>query len=162
MAARTLTYTINLGAGPGLTASPKAAHTGLNVIPWDFNSGATKLGTLSDMVLLGKVPNGALVTEGDLRFGANASATSTWTLLLLAVDSLGTFSTFLTLQSTGSMTSGAAAQAFHLGVPQKVSLSDDRAVQYCVLALNCTVGATETVSFSFQGSIKYLMDGSNV
>jgi hypothetical protein len=162
MAARTLTYTINLGAGPGLTAAPKAWHTGLNVIPFDFNSGATKLGTLSDMVLLGKIPNGALVTEGDIRFGAESSAASTWTMLLLAVEANGTFSTFLTLQSTGSITAAATAQTYHLCSPQKVSLSDDRAVQYCVLALNCTVGATETVSFSFQGSVKYLMDGSNV
>lgn len=165
MAARTLTYTINLGAGPGLTGPSRAAHIGVNTIPFDFNSGATKLGTLSDVVLLGKIPNGALVLGGDIRFGIQASAASTWTMLLLTTDANGTFSTYATLTGpgTGSLTANAStAQNYRLAVPAKVSLSDDRSVQYVVLALNCTVGATETVSFSFQGSIQYVADGSNI
>lgn len=156
MAARTLTYTINMAA------NPKAVHTGLNVLPFDFNSGATKLGTISDMVLLGKIPSGALVVEGAIQFGAEASAASTWTLLLLVTDANGTYSTYATLPSVTSITAGAAVAQFSCLTPTKVSLSDDRAVQYVTLALNCTVGVTETVSFSFKGNVKYLMDGSNV
>lgn len=153
MAARTLTYTINMSV-------TKALHTGENVIPFDFNSGATKLGTLSDMVLLGRVPNGALVTSAAVRMGANASAAAHAALILMAVDASGTFSTIATL--IGSMTGSTAAQLFSSPVPVKVSLADDRAVQYAVLALNFTTGGSETVSFSFQGNIKYLADGSNV
>lgn len=158
MAARTLTYTINMQGGP------KAVHTGENTIPFDFNSGATKLGTLSDMVLLGKIPNGALVTSGDIQFGVQKSAASTWTMLLLVTDANGTFSTYATLATTtGSITANASTiQAYRFAIPTKVSFSDDRAVQYVTLALNCTVGATETTSFSFQGSMKYLTDGSNI
>ena len=157
MAARTLTYTINM------SAPPKGLHTGENVIPFDFNSGATKLGTVSDMVLLGKIPNGALFTGADIRFGVQATAATTWTLLMLDNDANGTFSTYATLTGPGSLTANATtAQQYRLCVPQKVSLSDDRAVQYVTLALNCTVGGSETVSYSFQGTAKYMADGSNV
>jgi hypothetical protein len=153
MAARTLTYTINQGTVKGL-------HAGLNVIPWDFNSGAGKLGTLSDMVLLGKIPNGALITDVNCRFGASTAAATHWALVLLAVDSLGSFSINATL--IASMTQSTTAAVFSSYIPTKVSLSDDRAVQYAVLALNCTTGGSETVSVSLQGSVKYVSDGSNV
>lgn len=156
MAAKTLTYTLNMAA------PPKAAHIGINTVPFDFNSGATKLGTLSDMVLLGKIPNGALVTGGDIRFGVQGSGTSTWTMLLLVTDALGTLSTYATLASSASITAGAAVAQYRFAQPTKVSLSDDRAVQWVTLALNCTVGPTETVSFSFQGNIQYTADGSNI
>lgn len=157
MAARTLTYTINMAA------PAKGSHRGLNTLPFDFNSGATKLGTVSDVVLLGKIPNGALITEADIRFGIQASAATTWTLLLLATEAGGTYSTYATLATPGSLTANATtAQQYRACVPTKVSLSDDRAVQFVTLALNCTVGGSETVSFSFQGSAKFLTDGSNV
>lgn len=154
MAARTLTYTINMAA------PEKKLHVGVNTIPFDFNSGATKLGTLSDVVLLGKVPNGALITGKHIRFGANGSAAAHWQLQLLAIDAQGTFSVFATL--VNSMTASATAAVFTDYIPYKLSLSDDRAVQYAVLALNCLLGATETVSYSFQGFVNYLSDGSNV
>jgi hypothetical protein len=149
-----MTYTINM-ANP-----PKGLHAGTNVVPFDFNSGATKLGTLSDVVLLGKVPNGALITDANVRLGAQASAASHWALQLLAIEALGTFSVLSTL--IASMTASLTAAVFSSIIPTKVSLSDDRAVQYAVLALNCTTGASETVSFSLQGSLKFLADGSNV
>lgn len=154
MAARTLTYTINM------CCPAKGAHIGLNVLPFDFNSGASKLGTLSDMVLLGKIPNGALITDVDIRFGANLAAATHCSLLLLATDAAGTFSSVATL--IASMTSSTTAALFSMHVPTKLSLSDDRAIQYAVLALNVTTGASETVSFSFQGVVKYLSDGSSV
>lgn len=150
MAARTLTYTPNYSVA-------NAVEQGLQCIAWDFNSGATKFGTLSDMVLLGKVPNGAIITTKSVRFGANGSAAAHFSLVLLAVDALGTFSVNATLMP--SLTGSATAAVFTDVIPVKLSLSDDRAVQYAVLALNCTTGATETVSFSIQGSINYVADG---
>jgi hypothetical protein len=157
MAARTLTYTTNMAA------PPKGDHIGENVLTFDFNSGATKLGTVSDMVLLGKIPNKAVFTGADIRFGVQASAASTWTLLLLGTDADGTFTTLHTLLSSGSVTANASTvQQYRFCVPQKISISDDRAVQYAVLALNCTVGPSETVSYSFQGTAKFLADGRTV
>lgn len=157
MAARTLTYTINMGK------PASQLHVGENVIPFAFNSGATKFGTVSDMALLGKIPNGALFTGADIYFGVQGSAASTWTLLMLTTDADGTFSTYATLASSGSVTANASTvQQYRFAIPQKVSLSDDRAVQHVVLALNCTVGPSETASFSFHGSAKYLSDGRNV
>lgn len=157
MAAKTLTYTINMAG------QPKAIHAGENVIAWDYNSGTSKLGTISDVVLLGKVPNGALVTQAAINFGAapQTAGGSHYQLVLLVQDSLGTYSAYATL--IASMTNTATAGSnFYSFVPRKVSLSDDRAIQFVTLALNCTTGTTETASVSFQGSIKYLSDGSNV
>lgn len=158
MAARTITYTAQM------SQPPKAMYHGLNVIPFDFNSGAVKFGTVSDVLLLGKVPNGALITDFDIRLGANGSAATTFTVLLLATESGGTtLSSIGTLSATiASITGATAAATYSIRAPFRVSLSDDRAVQYAILALNCTVGASETVSFSLQGSCKFLTDGTPV
>ena len=155
MAAATYTYTINMAS------APKGAHIGQNVVAWDFNSGASKAGTLSDVILLGKIPSGALIVGADLRFGAELMEAAHWSLVLLATEASGTFSTYATL--IASMTaSSTAATTYRTVIPSKVSLSDDRAVQYVTLALNCTTGASGTVSFSTQGTVRYLSDGSSV
>lgn len=155
MAARTLTYTINMNA------VPKALHAGSNILPFDFNSGTTKLGTLSDVVLLGKIPNGALIAAKNIRFGATgATAGATWQMQLLAIDASGTFSAIATL--IDSMTSSNTAATFQDFKPYKVSLSDDRAVQYVVLALNASTGPSETTSCSFQGFVTFWTDGTSV
>ena len=155
MAARTMTYTVNMAA------SPKAIHAGGNTIAWDFNSGATAFGTLSDVILLGKIPSGALIDLQAVRLGTAKMAASHHALELLAVESAGTFSLWATLIASMTASSTAAA-AFVSYIPKKVSLSDDRAVQYVVLALNCTTGASESASFSTQGMVKYTTDGSTV
>lgn len=154
MAARTYTITNNMSV-------PKALHAGESVIAWDFNSGASKFGTLSDVLLLGKIPNGALITNQGVRFGATKQDGVHYALELLAVESAGTFSLWATLIASMTATSTAAC-VFNSVIPKKVSLSDDRAYQYVVLALNATTGASETVSASIQGIVKYLTDGSTV
>lgn len=153
MAAVTMTYTANM------STSPKAVHVGVNQVAFSFNSGATKFGTLSDMVLLAKIPSGALITSKTVRMGATgATAGPNYQLQLLAIDSLGTFTLVTTLMD--SLTASATAQAFTDSQPYKLSLSDDRAVQYAVLVLNASTGASATVSQSIQGVVNYLMDGS--
>ena len=155
MAATTLTYTENM-SGP-----IRAAHVGVNSITFDINSGASAFGTVSDVYLLGKIPNGAVVIGGNLNFGAQKNAAETFTLLLLSDEGSGTFSTYATLSaSQGSITANATtAQRYTITSLQKVSYSDDRAIKYATLALNCTVGASTTTSFSFQGVINYVTDG---
>lgn len=154
MAGTTYTYTIRMAE------VPKELHAGVNTLAWDFNSGTAKFGTLSDVLLLGKIPNGALITGKNVRFGASGAAAIHTGLLLLATEANGTFSTWATL--VASMTAGAAAATFSDVIPVKVSLSDDRAVQHVVLALNCSTGASGTVSFSTQGFVNFLSDGSSV
>jgi len=159
MAASTLTYTENM-SGP-----IQAVHSGLNVLRFDVNSGASKFATLSDVYLLGKVPSGATIVGGEVNFGVNANAAATFTLLLLSDEGAGTFSTLATLRAQDaagtSMTSNAStAQSYTIyGGGTKVSYSDDRAVRYATLALNCSVGPSATVSFSFQGNLLYTTDG---
>lgn len=155
MAATTKTYTVNMAA------TPKSVHVGVNALAWDFNSGTAKFGTLSDVLLLGKIPNGALVLRSDVRFGAELLDAAHFALVLLAVEASGTFSTYATL--AGSLTASSTAATVYKGVvPTKVSLSDDRGAQYVVLALNCTTGASGTVSFSTQGNVLYVADGSKL
>ena len=154
MAATTMTYTIRM------SESPQEIHSGVNVLPWNFNSGATKWGTLSDVILLGKIPNGALLTSKNLRFGASGAAAIHVQLQLLATEALGTYSVLSTV--IASMTASTAVATFQDDIPVRVSLSDDRAVQFAVLALNCSTGASGTVSFSTQGHVEYISDGRNV
>lgn len=155
MAARTLTYT------PNMASQPKQVHVGVNQLAWSFNSGATKFGTQSDMVLLGKIPSSALITHKTVRLGATgATGGPHYQLQLLAYDSLGTFTLIATLMD--SLTASATAQAFTDSQPYKLSLSDDRAIQYAVLVLNASTGLSETVSQSIQGVVLYSVDGSTI
>lgn len=156
MAATTMTYTLRM------SENPKKLHAGVSAVVWDFNSGATAFGTLSDVLLLGKIPNGALLLAQEIRFGAIAGVTAqSFALLLAAQDSpTGTLSTYANLM--GSISGSTAAVTFRSARPVKVSLSDDRAVQYVTLLLNTTTGTSQTVSFSTQGFVTYLSDGSNV
>lgn len=154
MAATTYTYTARM------VDTPQEIHSGVNVLPWDWNSGASKFGTLSDVLLLGKIPNGALITGKNLRFGASGAAAVHLQLQLLATEADGTYSVWSTL--VASMTASTAAATFQDDIPVKVSLSDDRAVQFVVLALNCSTGASGTVSFSTQGHVDYISDGRGV
>jgi hypothetical protein len=152
MAGTTMTYTLNM------SSPARAVHIGVNHLEWDFNSGASKIGTLSDVILLGKIPNGAKILRTDVRFGASNAAAIHWQLLLLATEALGTYSTYATL--IDSMTASPTAVTFNSFIPTKVSLSDDRAVKYVTLDLNCSTGASGSVSQSLQGLILYTTDGT--
>lgn len=151
MAAATFTYTANMAA------SPRGIHAGINHLEFDFNSGASKAGTLSDVILLGKIPNGAKLLISEVRFGASNAAAVHWQLLALVTEALGTYSTYATI--IDSMTASPTAATFRTAVPTKISLSDDRAVKYVTLALNCSTGASGSVSQSIQGLFLYSTDG---
>lgn len=154
MAGTTYTYTPQWN-------QPKAPVTGVSSIPVDvLIGGANKFGTISDVLLLGKIPNKALITDWYFNFTTLAE-TQTMALVLLATEAAGTYSVYATLEA--SITTSTTAAVTSVGYrPIKVSLSDDRAVQHVVLALNCTTGASGTVSFSTYGQLRYLSDGSSV
>jgi hypothetical protein len=142
--------------------SPRKVHAGVSTLTFDINSGANKFGSISDMYLLGKIPNGAIVTDGAITFGVQKSAAQTFTMLLLGQDAGGTFTTLQTLRAAqGSITANASTvQTYALVNPNgKLSISDDRAIQFATLALNCTVGVSGSTSFSFQGYVHYVADG---
>lgn len=155
MAGTTYTYT------PQMAGQPKSAHTGEQVIPVDMLIGGTnKFGTISDMVLLGKLPNGACINDWYFNITTTAES-AVYSLVLLATESAGSFSVYATLEST--ITTSATAAVTTIGYrPVKVSLSDDRAVQHVVLALNCTAGASGTVSTSIYGTLRYSADGTKL
>lgn len=148
-------------------ASPIAKnHVGDNVLTFNINSGASKFGSISDVYLLGRMPNGALVTDGAISFGIQKSAIQTFTMLVLGQDDGGTYTVLQTLRASGaqpSITANATTvQSYHLvnpSAPSKISISDDRAIKFATLALNCTVGGSGTTSFSFQGFVRYVADG---
>lgn len=142
--------------------APQKIHAGPSTITFDINSGANKFGSISDVYLLGKIPNGAVITDGAITFGVQKSAAQTFTMLVLGQDAAGTFTVLQTLRaSQGSITANASTvQSYTLVNPAgKLSLSDDRAVQFATLALNCTVGVSGSTSFSFQGYVRYVADG---
>jgi len=149
-----LTYT----STANMLAVPRSVHIGVNHLEFDFNSGAGKFGSLSDVLLIGKLPNGAKILDVALQFGVSTAGAIHYTLLALVQDTPGgTYSTFATIY--GSMTASLTAATFRSVTPYKVSLSDDRAVKHITLALNCTTGASGTVSQSIQGLFLYATDG---
>src|SRR5574343_1719852 len=153
--ATTFTYT------PQMSGQPRKLLRGVESIPVDMLIGGTnKFGSISDVVLLGKIPNGAVVTDWYFNITTLAES-AVYSLVLLATESGGTFSVYATLEST--ITTSATGGVTSIGYrPTKVSLSDDRAVQYVTLALNCTAGASGTVSFSTYGVLHYTTDGNPI
>lgn len=151
----TFTYT------PQMSNQPKAPHTGVISMPIDMLVGGTnKVGSISDVILLGKVPNGAVITDWYLNLTTLAES-AVYSLVLFATEAAGTFSVLATLEST--ITTSATAAVTTVGYrPVKVSLSDDRAVQYATLALNCTAGVSGTVSTSIYGQLRYVADGTAI
>lgn len=151
--ASTFTYT------PQMSNQPKAPHTGVQTIPVDMLIGGTnKVGSISDVILLGKVPNGAVVSDWYFSI-ATLAESAVYSLVLFATEAAGTLSVYTTLEAT--ITTSATAAVTTIGYrPVKVSLSDDRAVQYCTLALNCTAGVSGTVSTSIYGQLRYVADGT--
>jgi hypothetical protein len=148
MAGTTFTYTANM-AEPA-----RAVHAGVNAINFTFNSGASKFGTLSDVILLGKIPNGATVVGGQIHGTSGAAAIH---CMLLAVNSQDYTKSGGTIY--GSLTISATQAKYDIIVPVKVSLSADASTSEAVLYLNCTTGASGTVSTSINGVIFYTADG---
>src|SRR5512139_2325104 len=148
MAATTFTYTANMAE------AARSVHAGVNALTFAFNSGASKFGTLSDVVLLGKIPNGAVITGGHIDGTSGSAAIH---CVLLAVNSQDFTKSGGTVY--GSLTISATAQRFSIYGPIKVSLSADATTSEAVLYLNCTTGASGTVSTSINGVINYVADG---
>jgi hypothetical protein len=152
MAATTWTYTANMAE------APRAIHAGVNALTFSFNSGGSKIGTTSDVILLGKIPNGATVVEGWIT-GNTAATAQKWQLSAVHPDDFTkSGGTLLLGDASGTMTVVTGVVRFNLIQAKRVSLSADVTTAHAVLYLNCLAG-TETVSVSLQGCIMYVCDG---
>ncbi len=152
MAATTWTYTANMAE------APRAIQAGVNALTFSFNSGGSKIGTTSDVILLGKIPNGATVVEGWIT-GNTASTAQKWQLSAVHPDDFTkSGGTLLLGDASGTMTVVTGVVRFNLIQAKRVSLSADVTTAHAVLYLNCLAG-TETVSVSLQGCIMYVCDG---
>jgi hypothetical protein len=155
MAIVTLTYTANM------SEPARAGHSGVQSVLFAFNSGATAWGTACDVVLLGRLPPHCTVLGGYVR-GQHGGATGVHCLLTAvdANDMTKSGGTIKMDQANGSFTlSATAASLFHINGPTKISLSADSTASSAVLYLNCTTGASASVSTSLNGVIYYVADG---
>jgi hypothetical protein len=155
MAARTIT-TVNM------LDSARAASPGVQVLTFDFNSGATKFGTVSDVALLGKIPQPCTIVGGVI-YGGARNTTDPAHFLLTAVhpdDFTKSGGTIVFGSGTGSFTTSAGGvNSAQVGKLSRISLSADATVSHAVLYLNCMTGTTESVSQSLHGAILYVCDG---
>ena len=152
MAGNTLTYTANMAE------ACIAPHTGVQVINFDFNSGATVFGTACDVALLGKLPAHCTVLPGSIiTTGVKGTAAH---FVLLAADANDFSKSGGTVY--GSFTISATAAEYQIKKAVKVSLSADSTAAYAVLYLNCTTGTDDSTSVSLQGSIYYTCDGRDL
>jgi hypothetical protein len=152
MAGVTFTYTANMAE------AARAVHSGINALTFSFNSGASKIGTVSDVVLLGKIPNGATVVDAWIT-GVAASTAQKWQLSAVNPgDFTKSGGTLLIGDAAGTMTVVATLARFTLNQAKRISLSADTTASHAVLYLNCLAG-TETASVSLQGCIMYVADG---
>lgn len=117
-----------------------------------FYSGNVTFGGAGDQMRLAKLPNRASVISvtGDVQ----CAATSVQGALVIAeVLAGGTLSVRDTLASISAVTAGGSIVTGRW-VPARVSLSDDAAVQYAMLAIVAS-GGTQSTSFSIKGTVIY-------
>jgi hypothetical protein len=163
MAASTITVTANLAP----SVSPRADNRGgLTAVSFHKQMGATKFGTIGDVMLLAKLPNHARIIDFNASVGI-LNAAATVEAILYRVESIGASGTLGTLaalsQVMGSFTIAAGVTKLAgAQVHPVVSLSDDAAVQFAVLAFKVAATATESVSFSINGNCVYETTGAAI
>lgn len=129
-------------------ATPRAVHAGVNAVRTTYTQNGATL-SASDIILVAKIPNGALVLDGYMSGTSGAAAT----ILKLGIQS-GTETQFI---ATGTLSATAQLQRFIGGaLPFKVSLSDDANPQYTWVYATMNSGSA-TVTGSIQFVVSYLM-----
>lgn len=131
---------------------PRRVHVGTNVVRSHLNSAMLPASfSASDIVLIAKVPNGALITD----FYASGMVGGDGTVFKIGTladdDAVGTV---LTFSATAQLKRGEAAT-----MPFRVSLSDD-AVQWTYLFAT-RISGTGTSTCSLQFVTKYVMPGAD-
>lgn len=133
------------------TATPKAQHIGVTVARSTFTLDGAASTTASDVVLLVKIPNGAVIVDGYIQ-GSSAGAGDVWKVGTAADDNC--CSSTITLSATGQLVRFGGATT----LPFKVSLSDDAEPKWTWLkAENISVGSSST-TLSMACVVYYSMD----
>jgi hypothetical protein len=148
--------TVTLTCTANMAAPPRAVHAGVNALVFYKNQAdnvGVIFGTAGDVMLLGKLPNGATLLSADGRVGV-MSTTLNYVLRVVYPFAGGT--TFTTISPVLTATS---VVRLSLTAPYKVSISDSEPLNYATLQLYVTTGASATTSFSIGGMVLYTADG---
>jgi len=134
----TLTGSLAAATGP----SPKGLHSGAWTAVFEYNTGIGKAAasTISngDVILMGKIPHGATITDlYVIQVAGNGDTGSISVGIDDAVDDI------VASQSTSS---GAVIRWDH-GLPYTVSVSDDATVRYQILKIGVDADYTATTQF---------------
>ena len=147
----TYTYTANMAE------TSRAVHAGINALTFSVLRSAA-FGTVSDVILLGKIPNGATIVDAWAEIITKSTAQKWQFSCVNPGDFTKSGGTLLMGDTAGTMTAVSTIARFTLNAPLRVSLSADTVYAYTVLYANCLAG-TETTSLSMQGCIMYVCDG---
>lgn len=139
-------------SSPALTATLKAAHTGVNAVPVRWSSGG-KTFEASDLVYLAKVPRGATIV-GLTGAGWSGSADST----VVKVGLQGLSDDYLIANTTLSNTATASFTVRAGALPVTVTRSDDAANQFRYIEARVVSAATATTTAKLNLVVQYVMD----
>lgn len=123
----------------------------------NFTSGNVTFGGAGDQMRLARIPNGARILSviGDVQCAATSVQGA---LNLMRVDGNGTLSVMALLASASVVTAGGPIATGRPNLPYKVSLSDNAAIQYAMLAIVAS-GGSQSTSFSINGAVLYETTG---
>lgn len=141
---------------PGV--QPKQAHTGVQAETFSYAAATAAAG---DVVLACKIPHGATVLDCLIRMHQKSDTQATAHVFVAKVgDGSATVVVEMGTQLL-SATGGAVMYRPSIGFlgPNRISLSDDAAVQYAMLKISLQAGTT-TASFSINGYVSFCMDES--
>lgn len=139
---------------------PKQHHVGVQALHFQYAAGATAIGTVGDVVILGKLPHQATILDMACRLGQKADTAAS---IIFFVTKGNTASPTSTLAVIGTISNSATGGTVHFRpgatteLPFVVSLSDDDAIKYAILKARFAVG-TATASFSIDGWISFAMN----
>jgi hypothetical protein len=134
------------------TATPRAIHAGLNVATATYTLNAAASTTLSDVLLMVKIPDQATIVDGYV-VGTNGSAATTFKIGTSADDdALHVAASF---SATAQLTRFSAAT-----LPFKVSISDDAEPKWTYVKMERTANASGTLTESIRLVVKYVMPGN--
>lgn len=140
-----LTYT----STTGMSNPPRSNPVGDTTVVFSKNIPQFHA-TVSSAVVLCKIPNHAIIY--DAAYGcAGATAAVTASMLELRVNGVAIAASTSANQATAGLNRAGL-------LPYKVSLSDDAALQYAVLSLQCTTAGTASTSLSIAGYVAYMTD----
>jgi hypothetical protein len=134
------------------TATPRAVHVGANYATGTYTLNAAGSTTVSDVLLMVKVPDQATIVDG-YAVGTNGSAGTSFKIGTTADDdALHVTASF---SATSQLTRFSAAT-----LPFKVSLSDDAEPKWTWVKMERSANASGTLTESIRLVVVYTMPGA--